>query len=303
MSFFKRLIAALIRFFFKLRSRQWPRRPRRRAQRKVDSLENIKPFRRTQPKPAWVKKEVLRLAALSGAGCRTVQKLFNRIYSSSRKMTVSKSYVHYTVRQHRYEIEVLRRKLKHRPPRPVPRNHVWGMDMTGKMDVFGEVHPILGIVDHGSRKLLSLEVPLRRNAWTLLGHLFLAIGQYGKPRNIRTDNDAVFKSCVFRTILRLANIRQQFSTPGCPWMNGRIERLFGTLKEKLNQLKVADAGTLIHLMMDFRFWYNQVRPHQNLAGLTPHEAWHGIDPYARPPKSVQWFEAWDGLLRGFYLRC
>jgi transposase InsO family protein len=26
------------------------------------------------------------------------------------------------------------------------------------------------------------------------------------------------------------------STPGCPWENGRIERLFGTLKNKLDQL-------------------------------------------------------------------
>ncbi len=60
------------------------------------------------------------MAALSGAGCRTIGTLFNRRYAHSRKMTVSKSYVHYTIRKHRYEIEVLRRRLKHHPPRPIP---------------------------------------------------------------------------------------------------------------------------------------------------------------------------------------
>lgn len=83
---------------------------------------------------------MLRLAALTGKGCRSIEKLFNRIYATSRKMTVSKSYVHYTIRKHRYEIEVLRRNMKHRLPRPVKRNHVWAMDMTGKGDVGGEVH-------------------------------------------------------------------------------------------------------------------------------------------------------------------
>ena len=186
-------------------------------------------------------------------------------------MTVSKSYVHYTIRRHRNEIDVLRKKLKHRPPRAVPINRVWALDMTGKGDVFGEIHSMLGIVDHGSRRLLSLEVLANKNAWMLLGHLFLAIGRHGKPRSLRTDNDAVFKSRVFRTILRITGIRQQFTVPGCPWMNGRIERLFGTLKEKLDQVRINGEGPLLHLLPDFRFWYNHVRPHQNLNGLTPHK--------------------------------
>jgi putative transposase len=86
-------------------------------------------------------------------------------------------------------------------------------------------------------------------------------------------------------------------------MNGRIERLFGTLKNKLDRIKIDGRETLAFWMSDFRLWYNAVRPHQNLSGLTPDEAWHGNNPYAKAPKSVQWFEAWDGLLTGYYLRC
>ena len=166
---------------------------------------------RGKRKPAWVGLEVLRLAALTGHGCRSVALLFNRLHSARRKMSVSKSYVAYTVRRHRYEIELLRRFIKHRRPRPVPSNHIWALDMTGKGDTQGDVHSILGIEDHGTRALLALEVLERRNAWTLLGHLFLAIGRFGKPRAIRTDNDSVFRRALFRLVCALANIRQQFT--------------------------------------------------------------------------------------------
>ncbi len=142
-----------------------------------------------------------------------------------------------------------------------------------------------------------LEALSRQNAWTLLGYLFLAIGKFGKPRSVRTDNAGVFRSQVFRLGCRLAGIRQQFTVPGCPWMNGRIERLFGTLKNKLDCIKVNGRETLKGLLAEFQFFYNCVRPHQNLGGLTPNEAWYGINPYAHEPKSVQWFEAWGGLQR------
>jgi hypothetical protein len=59
---------------------------------------------------------------------------------------------------------------------------------------------------------------------------------------------------------------------------------------------------LQNALTTFTFWYNAVRPHQNLGGRTPLEAWQGIDPYRRAPKREEWFEAWDGLLQGYHLR-
>jgi transposase InsO family protein len=260
-------------------------------------------YGKNQAKPDWVRQEVIRLKALlPHAGCRQIACVFNRLHAAKRKMTVSKSYVSYTVQRHRYEITVLRRRLKHRIPRHAPKNRIWAIDLTGKGDVTGEIHSILGIIDHGSRKLLALRAVNNKNAWTLLGHLFLAIGRFGKPRIIRSDNESVFKARVFRMALALAGIRQQFTTPGCPWMNGRIERAFGTLKGKLDQLKINGRETLATLLAEFDFWYNATRPHQHLAGLTPDETWRGIDPYAHAPKSVQLFTGWGGMLRGFHFQ-
>jgi transposase InsO family protein len=282
---------------------QWRRSLARRRRSMGFRIKPFVPGRRGTRKPEWVRREVLRLKALlPDAGSRTIEKLFNRLFAIQRRMTVSKSYIAYTVRDHRHEIELLRRSLKHRAPRHMPRNRLWALDLTGKGDTAGLLHSILGIEDHGTRRLLAVEALANKNAWTLLGHLFLAIGRFGRPRAIRTDNESMFRSFVFRATLRFAGIVQQFTVPGCPWQNGRIERLFGTLKGKLDRVEIDSREALKRLLAEFGFWYNAVRPHQHLAGLTPQEAWRGIDPFRAAPKAVYRFEAWDGLLRGFYLR-
>ena len=85
-------------------------------------------------------------------------------------------------------------------------------------------------------------------------------------------------------------------------MNGRVERLFGTLKEKLDRFQVDGRETLASMLDEFCFWYNAVRPHQHLNGCTPDEVWHGIHPYACIPKTVQLYSGWEGALQGYYLR-
>ena len=85
-------------------------------------------------------------------------------------------------------------------------------------------------------------------------------------------------------------------------MNGRVERFFGTLKEKLDRWSVDGRDQLMLALGDFRAWYNHVRPHQHLRGRTPFEARHEIDPYAAPPREIRYFSAWDGMLTGYWMR-
>ncbi|MFZ6770200.1 integrase core domain-containing protein [Undibacterium sp. Di26W] len=106
----------------------------------------------------------------------------------------------------------------------------------------------------------------------------------------------------FRRGMRELGIRQEFSAQGKPWQNGRIERFFLTLKEKLNLTVPVNGLMLDCLLSDFTAWYNLIRPHQHLHGYTPNEVWTGVDPYVSAPKSVQYFSAWDGLLTGYHLR-
>jgi transposase InsO family protein len=246
---------------------------------------------------------VIRLKALGPElSCRAIAMTFNRRFAQRKRMTVGRSFVAKTLREQAAEIHLLRRQLRGRWLTAGPRNVVWGLDLTGKADDTGRQHAILGLLDHGSRANLSLVALRDKTTITILRHLLDAVERYGKPQAVRTDNEAVFTSRLLRFSLWLLGIRHQRIDPHCPWMNGRIERFFGTLKQKLDRWAVPDDHALQASLAEFRAWYNHVRPHQHLAGRTPAEVWAGIDIHARLPKEERWFTAWDGLLAGYYLR-
>ena len=217
-------------------------------------------------------------------------------------MTVSKSFVAYTLRREAYRIAELRRVIRRRRVRAGRCNLFWAIDFTGKYDTNGKMNPILGIVDHSTRLLLCLNRPVNGTSWVLLGYLFLAIGRYGKPKAVRTDNAPVFTSRLFYLMLRLVGIVHQRTELGHPWEKGRIERLFRTLKEKLDRIEVSAPKELTRLLSEFCFWHNEIRPHQNLDGLTPYEVWYHIDPYEKAPWRTSWYSGWGGLLIGFVYR-
>jgi hypothetical protein len=49
-------------------------------------------------------------------------------------MTVGKTYVCETIKKHLYEIQVLRRNIKHKKPMPMPKNLIWSLDLTQVCD-------------------------------------------------------------------------------------------------------------------------------------------------------------------------
>ncbi len=226
-----------------------------------------------QAKPTWVKKEVIRLKAILGqkAGCRRVAQSFNRLHINCA--TVGKTYVATVIRDNHYLIMQERHKLKNKLPRWVAINDTWAMDLSFYTTTDNITQPFIGIIDHGSRKLLSLNTIINKSSWTLLGNLCLAIGKYGKPKKLRTDNEVIFTSFVFKTFLKLVNIQQQKIPVASPWCNGRIERLFGTLKPMLKLFAISNKTELQSWLNQFTHWYNRHRTHQNIGGKTPEEVW------------------------------
>jgi len=68
-------------------------------------------------------RTLIRLKALMPeAGCRAISDVFNRRFAAKRRMTVGKTFVAELIRQHRYEIDVVRKDIKRAKPRSVPKN-------------------------------------------------------------------------------------------------------------------------------------------------------------------------------------
>lgn len=201
-----------------------------------------------------------------------------------------------------YEALHAQREFKHRVPELLPANQCWGIDTTEVCDGHGVRHIVLGIVDHGSRMAIALRWIRRFNRWTLLGCLFLAIGEFGKPDSIKSDNHPVFRAHKIRILLNRIGVRWRYSKPGKPWQNGYIERLFGTFKQALFVYTLQDTAHVIHSLAEFRYWYNAARPHQHLHGLTPWQVWLRINPYCTRCRGAAMFTAWNGRLCGMVMR-
>lgn len=261
-------------------------------------------FHRARRKPAWVLRQLILLKAhMPQAGCRLLAITFNRVFAH-HEVSLSKSFVHRALRDQAYAVMQARKAIRLARPRAVAVNACWGLDLTGRQDGAGVVHTILGLLDHGSRRVLALKAIALKSGWHLLGHLCFAIAEFGRPRSVRTDNEACFTGRVFASGLRLLGIGHQRIDLHCPWQNGRIERFFGTLKPYLKQWQFDGALALDLSLAEFGNWYNAIRPHQNLDGRTPLEAWNNVDPFHAPcpPKSVEFVQNWDGLLAGFHIR-
>lgn len=71
--------------------------------------------------------------------------------------------------------------------------------------------------------------------------------------------------------------------------------MFGTLNPLLRQLVIPHGGTLQNALDEFKVFYNQVRPHQNLNGLRP------ADIQQMPIKEVRPVQALAGLMRSYWI--
>jgi putative transposase len=256
----------------------------------------------SQQKPEWVRKEIIRLKALLPKfGCRKIADTFNRIHEASTGMRVGKTFVSDVIRQHKYEIQILRRQIKNKKPRDFAHNVYWGIDITGKQDESGKIHNIFGIIEFQSRACLNMSALKDKSSITLLRCILDCIEKYGMPKIIRTDIEAIFTSRLFKFGLKFLSIKHQTIQLSCPWENGRIERLFLTLKESLDHWTAYSMNQLNDDLDIFRFWYNFIRPHQHLDGKTPAEVWNGKNIFKTGYKQSHYFSEWEGLLTGYYL--
>lgn len=273
--------------------------------RKAAQAPNLRvrpaPPRRTRRnrKPDWAVELVLALHRV-GLSIRQVKAQFDR-QSAALGESISHGTICDWLRRYGSEMRTVQQATKHRVPRYIAPNKEWGVDATGKKDAAGNTHFIFGIIDCGTRLCIQLSRAGCQTSKSLLNELKVAVATYGKPQRICTDNAPVFRSKEFAHGLRALGIKHRFIERGKPWQNGRIERLFLTLKQKLNLLVPDRPADLDYLLAEFKYWYNQVRPHQHLFGWTPIDAWHGINPYRSAAKAVIPYQDWNGLLKGFEL--
>lgn len=205
------------------------------------------------------------------ASCRMIADRFNRDHID-HGWSVGKTYVAEFLREFK-QWRAAPKRHAHSIESACAVNRVWAIVITEHRVEPQTPQPLLGILDHGSRRMLTFRALHVRSSIAILRLLLDAIEHYGKPKAIRTDNEAIFTSWVFAFALQWLGIHHQRTLPHCPWMNGRIERVWSTFKQVLRMCQIPDDIELQTTLNMLREVYNQRRPHQSLSGYTPNEAW------------------------------
>ena len=152
-------------------------------------------------------------------------------------------------------------------------NHVWALDTTYIPMQHGFVY-LTAVVDVASRRVLAHKVATTLEACHAAEVIKEALGRYGKPEIVNTDQGSQFTATDFTEVVLKAGCKLSMDGRGAWRDNVFVERLWRTIKYehvyKHVYASVADARTLIASHID---WYNDERPHSSLQDQTPNEAY------------------------------
>jgi transposase InsO family protein len=167
-------------------------------------------------------------------------------------------------------------------------NHVWSIDTT-MVYCWGlwPIH-ICVVIDHFSRKVMvtaPLEGP---NAGWINNALESAIGKYGRPKHIISDQGSVFIGDVFAELMTTYEILHRFGAIGKHGSIAVTERVNKTLKyEWLKRVAIIKGiDHLTELCNEFELWYNRWRPHMTLDGFRPDDVYFNNKP-DRPERDAK----------------
>jgi putative transposase len=182
-----------------------------------------------------------------------------------------------------------------RKPKTKPRIDVdtpmtlWGLDYT--VVKWCGVWPIylLGIVDYCGSRLVMVQ-RLRPTTEHLCRALDEAFSKLGTPARMMSDNGSQFTLHVFQAFLQQRGVAHTRTKPAHPWTNGRIERLFRTLKQEQRRYHriFLSMRQIDGFCDEFYRFYNFCRPHSSFGAQTPSEAFTG-KRFVGTPKKVLLF--------------
>jgi len=159
-------------------------------------------------------------------------------------------------------------------------NQLWQSDIV-TFRLGGRYAYLIGFIDDYSRYMTGLELYRTQTADQVLEVYRRAMGEYGVPKEMLTDQGRQYTSwrgsTKFERELAKDRIKHITSRPHHPMTLGKIERFWKTVYEEF--LVRAQFGSFEEARERIRHWltyYNHKRPHQGIGGLCPADRYFEI---------------------------
>jgi len=160
-------------------------------------------------------------------------------------------------------------------------NQVWAMDLTYIPMARGFIY-LAAVVDWFSRRVLAWKLSITMEASFCIEAVEEALSKNEKPEIFNTDQGSQFTSDDFIGLLRKNGIDISMDGKGRWRDNVFVERVWKSIKYEEVYLHayetVQEARTSIGKYLEF---YNSIRPHSSLDGLTPDQVY-----FNRLPESM-----------------
>jgi transposase InsO family protein len=160
-------------------------------------------------------------------------------------------------------------------------NSLWQIDIfTFNLKRMYPVY-LVGMIDDHSRYIVGHGLFRQQTSQAVLEVVKGAIGQWGAPREILSDNGRQFAAwrgqTQFQKVLKRQGISHVRSAPHHPMTLGKIERFWKTIwTEFLQDAYFASFADASQRLDHWIGYYNHQRPHQGIDGLCPADRFYGV---------------------------
>jgi transposase InsO family protein len=174
-----------------------------------------------------------------------------------------------------------------RRPRQIRRferelpNAMWQIDIfTFELKRMYKVY-LVGMIDDHSRYIVGHGLFRQQKSEAVMEVVKGAIGQWGAPREILSDNGRQFASwrgkTEFQKTLTRQGVQHVRSAPHHPMTLGKIERFWRTIWEEfLGDAYFASFADARQRLDHWIAYYNHQRPHQGIGGACPADRFYGV---------------------------
>jgi hypothetical protein len=140
---------------------------------------------------------------------------------------------------------------------------------------------LVGIIDDHSRYIVGHGLYRQQTADAVLEVVRGAVGQWGAPREILSDNGRQFVAwrgtSRFQQMMKRHGVQHVRSAPQHPMTLGKIERFWRTIWEEfLHEAVFASFADARQRLDHWVAYYNHQRPHQGIDGACPADRYYGI---------------------------